>query len=101
MITPSTQLRLIHITLQNMPTDLERRLLSNLIHEMHVGQLRELVMHVAEKHLGTVGAEVLRMKEKGRTTMPLLAVAGPAATIPRRRPSVSESPLVESTSLLI
>jgi len=50
-----------------MPTDLEMRFLSNLIHGMDIGELRVLIMHVAEREFEVVGAEALRIKaDRGR-----------------------------------
>lgn len=54
-----------------MPTDLEMRFLSNLIHGMDIEELRGLVMHVAEKGFEVVGAEALRIKEDRGRQLPI------------------------------
>jgi len=52
-----------------MPTELEMRFLSNLIHGMDIGELRGL-MHVAEREFEVVGAAALRIKEdRGRQSL--------------------------------
>ena len=85
-----------------MPTDLERRLLSTLVHDLDLGQLRRLVMHVAETHLDLVGTEALRIKEDQQRTKVDRQVASVAMTprinTPARRLEPSESPAIESTS---
>ena len=85
----------------SMPTDLQRRLLSTLIDDLDIARLRTLVMHVTEKHLELVGEEALRIKEKSQDRQPaLLKPSGRGIEIQTRRILLSESPAIESTSLL-
>jgi hypothetical protein len=70
-----------------MPTDLERRLLSTLIHDFELRQLRRLVMHVAETHLELVGKEALRIKEENKG----IVIGRRSAAIPPIAPRISPS----------
>jgi hypothetical protein len=75
-----------------MPTDLERRLLSTLIHDLDLGQLRRLIMHVAETHLELVGTEALRMKEESKG----IVIRRRSAAMPPIAPDVSRPAIVLS-----
>lgn len=81
-----------------MPTDLERRLLDTLVEDMDEGELRRLIMHIAETHLEVVGAGALRIKEDNRKNKVDTALSIGIST-PRRKVLLSESPVDESTSL--
>ena len=84
-----------------MPTDLERRLLSTLIDDLNMDQLKAVVMHVAEKHLELVGAEALRIKKKSQDRQrALLEPSGDRIESQPRQILLSESPAIESTAHL-
>jgi hypothetical protein len=47
-----------------MPTNLEIRFLSSLLSDLNADELRNVIMHIAEREFGVVAQEILRVKEK-------------------------------------